>query len=177
MYRFSILNRADYMQGISQTRNIRAYAMYLEERVAAYRDLKMDYVRVESESTTDRLSKLKWKEGLAKEVEILLRQMKALLDCKFFLDSIDNEITTEAERLLVKDLLRLSQLVSEAVINILRTYITEDTISMIFKQNNSSRWRNSRQNRPYPFTRLTLNISSLPPITWMWRVECKLASI
>lgn len=107
--------------GMAQAQNIKAYATYLEERVAAYRELKTDYVIAADDATTaNRLASMKWKEGLQRELEVLLRQSKCLLTNRFYLDSVDNDITTEALRLLVQDLMRLAQIITSAVINVLR---------------------------------------------------------
>jgi hypothetical protein len=105
---------------MDQTKNIKAYAAYLEEKLAVYRELKVDYLRMETDQV-ERMRTLKWQDGLPQELTTMQRQIKVLLDCRFYLDSINNEITTEALRLLVKDLMRLFQLVNEGVINILRT--------------------------------------------------------
>ena len=108
-------------QGMSQTSNIKNYATYLEESVATYRDLKIDYITASDDSThTDRLSSARWDEKLRRELEVLILQSRCLLTCKFYLDSVDNEVTTEALRLLVQDLLRLSQIIAGAMINVLR---------------------------------------------------------
>ncbi|CAI2165465.1 2683_t:CDS:2 [Funneliformis geosporum] len=102
-----------------QTKNIHAYAIYLEEKVAVYRELKIDFIKATSEEGIGRLRKLTVAKGLLREVKILQRQLAALLNCKFYLDEVDNEITLLAFRLLVKDLLVLFQAVNEGVINVL----------------------------------------------------------
>lgn len=106
---------------MEQGSNIKAYAAYLEERTITSFELKIDYTRSDNRST-ERINGLTWKAGLEEEVQRLQRQIKSLLDCKFYLDSIDNDITTEALRLLVKDLLRLFQVLNEGVIKILSKF-------------------------------------------------------
>ncbi|CAG8441550.1 13522_t:CDS:2 [Ambispora gerdemannii] len=110
---------------VEQTKNIHAYAAYLEERVAAYRELKLDFLKERSQSGTSgsRLRRLTVAKGLLREVKILQRQLGALLKCKVFLDEVDNEVTLTAFRLLVKDLLELFQVVNEGVINVLEQYV------------------------------------------------------
>ena len=105
---------------MAQVRNIKSYAAYLEEKVAAYRELKRDYIK-EGDTISIHLRNLSWKEGLGREIEILQRQLKVLLESKFYLDSVDNDVTLEALRLLVHELFRLFQLVNEAVISLLRS--------------------------------------------------------
>ena len=93
------------------------------------------------------MRKLALSDNLLRETTTLQRQISTLLNCKagilhvlgfllgsyntgtkernrlcasqFYLDEVDNEITLEAFRLLVKELLRLFQVVNEGVINIL----------------------------------------------------------
>lgn len=108
--------------GEVQTKNIHSYAIYLEEKVAVYRELKIDFIKATSEEGIGRLRKLTVAKGLLREVKILQRQLAALLNCKFYLDEVDNEITLLAFRLLVKDLLVLFQAVNEGVINVLEQF-------------------------------------------------------
>ncbi|RIA92620.1 ANTH domain-containing protein [Glomus cerebriforme] len=110
------------MNGAEQNKNIHSYAIYLEEKVAVYRELKVDFTKVNKEGG-GRLRKLTVAKGLLREVKILQRQLETLLNCKFYLDEINNEITLCAFRLLVKDLLALFQSVNEGVINVLDQYI------------------------------------------------------
>lgn len=60
-----------------QGRNIRHYAAYLAERVKAYRDTKIDWVRARE----TRLEKLSVDKGLLRETESVQRQLTALLKC------------------------------------------------------------------------------------------------
>lgn len=60
-----------------QGRNIRHYASYLMERVKAYRDTKLDWVRTRE----TRLEKLSVEKGLLRETEAVQRQLTALLKC------------------------------------------------------------------------------------------------
>ncbi|RYO95180.1 hypothetical protein DL766_004191 [Monosporascus sp. MC13-8B] len=97
-----------------QGRNIRHYAAYLAERVRAYRDTKIDWVRARE----TRLEKLSVDKGLLRETEVVQRQLTALLKCDV-LDEPENEITITVFRLLVLDLLSLFQVLNQAMINIL----------------------------------------------------------
>ncbi|KAF0441550.1 ANTH-domain-containing protein [Gigaspora margarita] len=110
-------------QGAEQTKNIHTYAAYIEEKVAVYRDLKVDFVREKLDNGESRLRQLPVEKGLLREVEVLQRQIAALLNCKFFIDEVNNEVTLTAFRLLVEDLLTLFQATNEGVINVLEHYI------------------------------------------------------
>ncbi|KAI0443261.1 ANTH-domain-containing protein [Xylaria telfairii] len=97
-----------------QGRNIRHYASYLAERVRAYKDTKIDWVRAKE----TRLESLSVEKGLLRETETVQRQLTALLKCDV-LDEPENEITITVFRLLVLDLLSLFQVLNQAMINIL----------------------------------------------------------
>ncbi|KAI0390844.1 ANTH-domain-containing protein [Xylariaceae sp. FL0594] len=97
-----------------QGRNIRHYADYLMERVRAYKDTKIDWVRAKE----TRLESLSVEKGLLRETEVVQRQLIALLKCDV-LDEPENEITITVFRLLVLDLLSLFQVLNQAMINIL----------------------------------------------------------
>lgn len=60
-----------------QGRNIRRYSQYLTERVRAYKDTKIDWVRADE----TRLEKLSVEKGLLRETEHVQSQMSALLKC------------------------------------------------------------------------------------------------
>ncbi|KZT65781.1 ANTH-domain-containing protein [Daedalea quercina L-15889] len=60
--------------------------------------------------------------GLLRETKIVQRVMDALLECRFYLDDLDNELNITALRMLVKDLLILFQACNEGVINVLEHY-------------------------------------------------------
>lgn len=60
-----------------QGRNIRHYAGYLAERVRAFRDTKVDWVR----GKETRLEKLSVEKGLLRETEVVQHQLTALLKC------------------------------------------------------------------------------------------------
>ncbi|KAI1479354.1 ANTH-domain-containing protein [Daldinia eschscholtzii] len=97
-----------------QGRNIRHYAGYLAERVRAYRDTRVDWVRAKE----TRLEKLSVDKGLLRETEVVQHQLTALLKCDV-LEDPENEITITVFRLLVLDLLALFQVLNQAMINIL----------------------------------------------------------
>ncbi|KAI2626131.1 ANTH-domain-containing protein [Hypomontagnella submonticulosa] len=97
-----------------QGRNIRHYAGYLAERVRAYRETRVDWVRAKE----TRLEKLSVDKGLLRETEAVQHQLTALLKCDV-LEDPENEITITVFRLLVLDLLSLFQVLNQAMINIL----------------------------------------------------------
>ncbi|EPZ35267.1 ANTH-domain-containing protein [Rozella allomycis CSF55] len=107
--------------GVEQAKNIRVYAAYLEEKVFSFRDLKIDYCR-DNGDLTSTLRSMSIPAGLFKHVEILNRLVKALINCKYYLDELDNAVTLESFKFLVKDSLKLYHALNEGVIKILDKY-------------------------------------------------------
>ncbi|KAF8493258.1 ANTH domain-containing protein [Russula emetica] len=60
--------------------------------------------------------------GLLRETKVVQKLLDALLECRFYLDDLEDQLTTAALRMLVKDLLILFQAVNEGVINVLEHY-------------------------------------------------------
>ncbi|SAL96063.1 hypothetical protein [Absidia glauca] len=108
--------------GVIHIQNIYLYTAYLQQKVEAYRELRVDYIKNTMASKVGRLRRLSIKDGLLKETMVLQKQVSALLKCKFVLDDVDNTISLFAFRLVVEDLLILFQAVNEGVVNILEHY-------------------------------------------------------
>ncbi|KAG8824189.1 hypothetical protein FRC19_002301 [Serendipita sp. 401] len=128
--------------------NISSYAGYLEARIRVYRDLRHDVIRVQNETNREerisggdssretngggvsrsktvnarKLRHLTVEKGLLRETKGVQLQIHALLQCKFFMDSLEDELNLTTLRLLVKDLLILFQAGNEGVINVLEQY-------------------------------------------------------
>ncbi|KZT37757.1 ANTH-domain-containing protein [Sistotremastrum suecicum HHB10207 ss-3] len=138
-------------EGYSAPENLQRYAKYMDTRIKAYRELKHDAIRVQSESNRDMLvnqaengrmagsgsngsltrsktiagRKLKVmtvEKGLLRETKIVQKQIDALLECKFYEDDLEDELVLSALRMLLKDLLVLFQACNEGVINVLEHY-------------------------------------------------------
>lgn len=106
--------------------NIYLYTAYLEQKVIAYRHLRMDYVKSTMGSKEGRLRHLSVKDGLLKETVVLQKQIGTLLKSNFILEDVDNNISLYAYRLLVEDLLVLFQVINESIVNILEHYFAMD---------------------------------------------------
>ena len=107
----------------SDAPNLSAYGHYLSARLKAYANLKRDVIRDKSDRrAAGRLRKLGVEQGLLREVREVQRMIAALVESKFFLDDVDDEVSMTALRLLVKDLLVLFTAVNEGVINVLEHY-------------------------------------------------------
>ncbi|KTW25763.1 hypothetical protein T552_03376 [Pneumocystis carinii B80] len=106
-----------------QSKNIQNYGLYLQERIQGFKDVQVDYVYAKSNKMVEgRLRRLTVAKGLLREVEIVQRQIDALLCCKLLEDGLTNDITIAGFRLLIRDLLSLFQVINEGVINVLEHY-------------------------------------------------------
>ncbi|EAU90322.2 ENTH domain-containing protein [Coprinopsis cinerea okayama7 len=142
-------------EGYSAPENMQRYALYLDSRIKAYRELKHDAIRVQSDTNRDmrnsmsideemlkhkprnndgpsslarsktlagrKLRSMTVEKGLLRETKIVQRMIDALVECRFYLEDLD-ELNIEALRMLVKDLLILFQAGNEGVINVLEHY-------------------------------------------------------
>ncbi|KAI9089582.1 ANTH domain-containing protein [Phlyctochytrium arcticum] len=114
-------DRTNTPLGYEQSKNIRSYSQYLEEKATGYREVKLDFVRSKTD-TIARFRSLPVENGLLREIELLQKQIDALLGCHFYLEEIDNVVTLQAFRLLIGDMMALFHLLNEAVIRILSEY-------------------------------------------------------
>ncbi|CAO3686353.1 unnamed protein product [Rhizopus stolonifer] len=108
--------------GVVHIQNIYLYTAYLQQKVVAYRQSNIDYVKDTMGKKEGRLRHTPVSKGLLKETVILQKLIGTLLKCNFLLDDVDNNISLYAYRLLVEDLLVLFQVLNEAIVNILEHY-------------------------------------------------------
>ncbi|KAI0675937.1 ANTH domain-containing protein [Trametes maxima] len=151
-------------EGYNAPQNLQNYSKYLDTRIRAYRELKHDAIRVQSETNRDmrnsqaieeemdhstrkrgknapppsnasnsnlqrsktmagrKLRVMTVEKGLLRETKIVQRMVDALIECRFYLDDLEDELNITALRMLVKDLLILFQACNEGVINVLEHY-------------------------------------------------------
>ncbi|KAJ7180987.1 ANTH domain-containing protein, partial [Mycena filopes] len=135
-------------EGYRAPENLQHYAAYMDARIHAYRDLKHDAVRVQSDSNRDarttaavngggslgaplqrsktlagrKLRSMTVEKGLLRETRAVHRMLDTLVACRFYLDDLEDPLTLTALRMLVKDLLILFQAGNEGVINLLEHY-------------------------------------------------------
>ncbi|KAG1850701.1 ANTH domain-containing protein [Suillus subluteus] len=151
---------ANNWEGYNAPQNLQHYAIYLDSRIRAYRDLKHDAIRVQAESNRDmrvnnsieedmayssapapksgstksrapqrsktimgrKLRVMTVDKGLLRETKTVQTMIDTLVECRFYLDDLEDELTITALRMLVKDLLILFQAGNEGVINVLEHY-------------------------------------------------------
>ncbi|KAH9921691.1 ANTH-domain-containing protein [Epithele typhae] len=151
-------------EGYSTPQNLQNYSKYLDLRIRAYRELKHDAIRVQSENNRDmrnsaaidedadhgssrkrgkaspqpppsngnlsrsktmagrKLRVMTVEKGLLRETKIVQRMVDGLVECRFYLDDLEDELNITSLRMLVKDLLICFQACNEGVINVLEHY-------------------------------------------------------
>ncbi|KIK99369.1 hypothetical protein PAXRUDRAFT_542585 [Paxillus rubicundulus Ve08.2h10] len=146
-------------EGYNAPQNMQHYALYLDSRIRAYRELKHDSIRVQAETNRDmrvnssieedkayttappkvssttskgpqrsktiigrKLRVMAVEKGLLRETKTVQTMIDSLVECRFYLDDLEDELTITALRMLVKDLLILFQAGNEGVINVLEHY-------------------------------------------------------
>lgn len=114
------------MRKMNDTNSLVPYAKYLGVRGKEFGSVKFDYVRdyqvAELNRTDSRLKKLTVDRGLLREVESVLKQIKALVSTRFTESNITNDVTLTSFRLTVNDLLILFNVLNIGVINILEHF-------------------------------------------------------
>ncbi|ORX55723.1 ANTH-domain-containing protein [Hesseltinella vesiculosa] len=108
--------------GVIHIQNIYLYTAYLQQKVAAFREVRVDHIKATDANKVGRLRRLSIKDGLLKETMVLQKLISSLLKCKFILEDVDNTISLHAFQLVVEDLLTLFQAMNEGVVNILEHY-------------------------------------------------------
>lgn len=130
---YGVLSKKPHLLGLNNVtsghdsvQNLTKYAYYLHARIMAYSELGRDAIRDRNERRAEgrgdggeRLRNMTVEKGLLREVATMQKLLSLLLECKFYLEDKDDEVTMSALRLLVKDLLLLFMSVNEGVINVL----------------------------------------------------------
>jgi hypothetical protein len=69
-----------FLTGVAQMKNVKSYSQYLAAKIAGYKEVNVDFVRMKPD-TIARFRSLPFEDGLLGEVQCLQRQIGALLDC------------------------------------------------------------------------------------------------
>jgi hypothetical protein len=104
-----------------QSKNIRMYASYLEDKVETWRQVKIDF----GESRTDFAMKLVTDTNipsLLTNLEALQKHLDSCLNMKLNEVDVDNEVTLYCLRLMIRDCLKLFQLLNHGIIFMLKHY-------------------------------------------------------
>ncbi|WFD04660.1 hypothetical protein MOBT1_003374 [Malassezia obtusa] len=104
------------------SRTLTRYATYLEYRITTFKELGYDLVQASKRDRFARLRKMSVSKGLLREIAMLQRLMNALLECSFFADNKQDDLTMSALRMTLKDLLAHYMGINEGIINMLEHY-------------------------------------------------------
>ncbi|WFD44797.1 hypothetical protein MPSI1_003468 [Malassezia psittaci] len=104
------------------SRTLTKYASYLEARIITFKELGYDLVQASKRDQFARLRKVSVSKGLLREMSVLQKLLNALLDCAFFAESRQDELTMSALRMTLKDLLAHYMGMNEGIINMLQHY-------------------------------------------------------
>ncbi|KZT25223.1 ANTH-domain-containing protein [Neolentinus lepideus HHB14362 ss-1] len=152
-----------HWEGYNTPQNLQHYAIYLDTRIRAYREMKHDAIRVQSETNRDhrlstaieddnlargrnidryrdqgglssasvqrsktmagrKLRIMSVEKGLLRETRAVQKQIDALVECRFYLENLEDELTITSLRMLVKDLVILFQAGNEGMVNVLEHF-------------------------------------------------------
>ncbi|WFD00737.1 hypothetical protein MYAM1_003489 [Malassezia yamatoensis] len=98
------------------------YASYLEARIITFKELGYDLVQASKRDQFARLRKVSVSKGLLREMSVLQKLLNALLECAFFAECRQDELTMSALRMTLKDLLAHYMGMNEGIINMLQHY-------------------------------------------------------
>ncbi|KAI8890261.1 ANTH-domain-containing protein [Backusella circina FSU 941] len=119
-------------KGVVDIQNIYLYSDYLEQKVAAYRLLHVDYIKNTEDQQGKHESRLRHmtvEGGLLKDTMTLQKQLEALLRCQFVFGDGNNSISLAAFKLVLEDLLLLFQVINESIVNILEHYFEMNKVN------------------------------------------------
>lgn len=108
------------LQESAYAKSLSRYANYLNYRILGFRELGYDPIAASFHGI--RLRHLTVAKGLLRETSVIQKVARALLECSFFSDERQDELTQTALQMVLKDLLVLFMIINEGVINILEHY-------------------------------------------------------
>ncbi|KAJ1920836.1 hypothetical protein H4219_001073 [Mycoemilia scoparia] len=118
-------------RAIEQTKNIRLYANYLCDRMLAYKSTRLDYmskrITTGSQIYAVKVTDTKF---LLLEVSTVQKLLHSLFKSRFDTDTLDNETTFSGFRYMLRDSLKLFQVMNEGVMKMLRVYFELNNTDM-----------------------------------------------
>ncbi|WFD32022.1 hypothetical protein MSPP1_003064 [Malassezia sp. CBS 17886] len=104
------------------SKTLTRYAVYLDNRIAGFKDLGYDLVQASRRDRFARLRALSLSKGLLHEIAVIQRVTKTILECASFTEDAQDELTMAALQMTLKDLLVHYMAMNEGVINMLEHY-------------------------------------------------------
>ncbi|KAJ1647263.1 hypothetical protein LPJ64_001309 [Coemansia asiatica] len=123
MTRFRDKHGTKGVSEFEQSKNVRTYAAYLNDKVLAYKAIRIDHItqknppgsQIYLKSPTD----IKF---MLLEVATVQKQLHSVLKNRFDSDTLDNETTFSAFRYCLRDMLKLFQVMNLGVMKMLKVY-------------------------------------------------------
>ncbi|KAJ2161020.1 hypothetical protein GGF46_001822 [Coemansia sp. RSA 552] len=123
MTRFRDRHGTKGVSEFEQSKNVRTYAAYLNDKVLAYKAIRIDHVTqrnpVGSQIFMKQPTDIKF---MLLEVSTVQKQLHSVLKNRFDSDTLDNETTFSSFRYCLRDMLKLFQVMNFGVMKMLKVY-------------------------------------------------------
>ncbi|KAJ2609570.1 hypothetical protein H4S08_003991 [Coemansia sp. RSA 1365] len=123
MTRFRDRHGTKGVSEFEQSKNVRSYAAYLNDKVLAYKAIRIDHVTQRNPNGSQIFTKdptdIKF---MLLEVSTVQKQLHSVLKNRFDSDTLDNETTFSAFRYCLRDMLKLFQVMNFGVMKMLKVY-------------------------------------------------------
>ncbi|KAI8319672.1 ANTH-domain-containing protein, partial [Martensiomyces pterosporus] len=123
MTRFRDRHGTKGVSAFEQSKNVRTYASYLNDKVLAYKAIRIDHVSEKNPAGSQIYAKATSDvKFLLLEVSTVQKQLHSVLKNRFDSDTFDNETTFSAFRYCLRDMLKLFQVMNLGVMKMLKIY-------------------------------------------------------
>ncbi|KAJ2679894.1 hypothetical protein GGI25_001083 [Coemansia spiralis] len=123
MTRFRDRNGTKGVSEFEQSKNVRTYAAYLNDKVLAFKAIRIDHVTQKNPNGSQIYMKhptdIKF---MLLEVSTVQKQLHSVLKNRFDSDTLNNETTFSAFRYCLRDMLKLFQVMNLGVMKMLKVY-------------------------------------------------------
>ncbi|KAJ2477281.1 hypothetical protein EV174_004671, partial [Coemansia sp. RSA 2320] len=123
MTRFRDRHGTKGVSEFEQSKNVRTYASYLNDKVLAFKAIRIDHVTQKSPAGSQIYQKVPSDvKFMLLEVSTVQKQLHSVLKNRFESDTLDNETTFSAFRYCLRDMLKLFQVMNLGVMKMLKVY-------------------------------------------------------
>ncbi|KAJ2818099.1 hypothetical protein FBU31_005997, partial [Coemansia sp. 'formosensis'] len=123
MTRFRDRHGSKGVSEFEQSKNVRTYASYLNDKVLAFKAIRIDHVTQKNPAGSQIYQKAPSDvKFMLLEVSTIQKQLHSVLKNRFESDTLDNETTFSAFRYCLRDMLKLFQVMNLGVMKMLKVY-------------------------------------------------------
>ncbi|KAJ2059135.1 hypothetical protein GGI17_004590 [Coemansia sp. S146] len=123
MTRFRDRHGTKGVSEFEQSKNVRTYASYLNDKVLAFKAIRIDHVTQKNPAGSQIYQKAPSDvKFMLLEVSTIQKQLHSVLKNRFESDTLDNETTFSAFRYCLRDMLKLFQVMNLGVMKMLKVY-------------------------------------------------------